>query len=75
MHCDNGITGGIGAASNKLALQQAGITAVVCASAVVPAYFPGRLSYHHVPVFDDASQDIASHFADANAFIAKVCTV
>lgn len=64
--------GGIGAASNKLALQQAGITAIVCASAVVPAYFPRQLSYHHVPVYDDASQDIASHFANTNAYIAKV---
>lgn len=65
-------TGGIGAASNKQALYQAGITAVVCASAVVPAYFPGEFAYHSVAVYDEANQDILSHIPASNAFIQQV---
>ncbi len=65
-------SGGISAASNKKALYDAGISAVVCASAVVPAYFPGEFDYHAVSVYDEATQDILSHIPASNEFIQQV---
>ncbi len=50
------------AARNRSALEARGVRSVLNASPVVPCFFPASFDYKTIMVFDDAEEDVASHF-------------
>ena len=66
------VPGSLGAARNLQALQGEGITHVLNASPIVPCFHRRHLRYKVITVYDDAQEDIASHFDTTNRYIAKV---
>ena len=67
--------GSMSAARNLKALRKCGITHILNASPVVPCYFrdnpEGAFSYHLVPIYDDASVELAPHLNEAVNFISE----
>lgn len=67
--------GPMGAARNLKALRKCGITHILNVSPVVPCYFrdnpEGAFAYHLVPIYDDASVELAPHLHESVQFMAE----
>lgn len=64
--------GGAGAAKDRDALREAGVTHIInCAATVAPDFFPDDFLYYNIRLRDHSSQDIARHFYNVFDFIEK----
>lgn len=66
---DNLFIGSIGAAHNKKAMKECGITHIVIAASGLKQLFPEDFKYLQFDLLDSETEDIKKHFIEAGKFI------